>query len=73
MVRIDPAAPQWALDFAREVQRELDTLKAGVQRFIGEYGSAASVPPADRYPRATHWRTDTSEMYYSDGTSWTVI
>jgi hypothetical protein len=73
MVRIDPNAPQWALDFARDVQRELDTLKAGVQRFIGEYASAAVVPHADRNRCATHWRTDTNAMYFSDGTSWRAI
>lgn len=73
MVKIDPNAPQWAKDFARDVQRELDTLKAGVQRFIGEYGGAATVPPAERNRGATHWRTDLNAMYYSDGTSWRAI
>lgn len=73
MVRISPDAPQWAKDFARDVQRELDTLKAGVQRFLGEYGSAASVPPADRNRGATHWRTDLNAMYFSDGTAWRAI
>jgi hypothetical protein len=73
MVRIDKAAPQWALDFARDVQRELDTLKAGAQRFLGEYGSAASVPSAERHRGATHWRTDLNAMYFSDGTTWRAI
>lgn len=73
MVRIDPSAPQWALDFSREVQREFDTLRAGVQRFIGEYPSAASVPPANRNRGATHWRTDTNAMFFSDGTTWRAI
>ena len=73
MVRISPSAPQWALDFARDVQRELDTLKGGAQQFLGEYASAAAVPPADRNRGATHWRTDLNAMYFSDGTTWRAI
>ena len=42
MVRIDPASPQWARDFARDVQRELDTLPARIEALEAEQTALAA-------------------------------